>query len=287
MRTMINKTVMSLMISLMLLPSLVTEAQSWEQMLGARGGSRGSVPLGDVIQGLVQPGFNQPGFGQPGYSQPGFGNQQGQGSCWRPQPTPMPVPVPTPMPAPQPRPVVGHPITSPPTPQAGSSTSVARNKTDVAKAFFKTHQYADAEVRLNEVVTLVPDDTNAWQFRSLVLFAQGKYDAAAADAYDGIKLGNTWTASVLDTIYPSADRYHNQLNQLIASTESQPSMAKHFLLGYHYLVLNQLEKGRLQFALVLEITPEEPVATQLIAAIDARLNPQSTGAETATAAAGQ
>ncbi len=147
----------------------------------------------------------------------------------------------------------------------------ARNKTDVAKAFFKTHQYADAEVRLNDVVKLAPDDTNAWQFRSLALFAQGKFDAAAADAYDGIKLGNTWTTTVLNSIYPSADRYHRQLERLVQQAAQKPSMSAHFLLGYHYLILNDLENGRLQLTKVLEFSPEEPVATQLIAAIDAKL----------------
>ncbi len=35
--------------------------------------------------------------------------------------------------------------------------------------------------------------------------SQGKYDDAAADAYDAIGLGNTWTAEVLDAVYPKAE----------------------------------------------------------------------------------
>lgn len=65
-----------------------------------------------------------------------------------------------------------------PAPTVSETQRQAKNKTDVARAFFRTAQYSDAERHLNGVVKLVPDDTNAFQFRSLVLFAQGKHSEA-------------------------------------------------------------------------------------------------------------
>lgn len=218
---------------------------------------------GFLNPGVVTPRFEQPHHGHSPYVNPGFIQQL----CNNP-------------------PRIVHPIVQPAPvarPAEPANIREARNKTDVAKAFFKTHQYSDAERRLNEVVKLVADDTNAWQFRSLVLFAQGKYDAAAADAYDAIKLGNTWTAQVLDTIYPTADRYHGQLNQLIETSKTNPSMSVHFLLGYHYLVLNDLENGRDQLQKVLALQPGEPVTTQLLAAINAK---QQSAGEMQSATAG-
>ncbi len=147
----------------------------------------------------------------------------------------------------------------------------ARNKTDVAKAYFRTKQYVDSQRYLDQVVKLVPNDTNAYQFRSLVFFAQFKYDDAAADAFDALRLGNTWTVDVLDSVYPKAAIYHEQLDQLKRATEKSPSMSNHFLLAYHYLMLNDLENGRKQLEQVLVLQPEEPLSTQLLAVVNAKI----------------
>ncbi len=180
------------------------------------------------------------------------------------------------------QPVRTQPATQPvvvtPQPAVSPAVSRAKNKTDVARAYFKTHQYSDAQRHLDEVVKLVPRDTNAFQFRSLVLFAQGKYGDAAADAYDSIGLGNTWTAEVLDSIYPSADRYHQHLAQLKKETGTSPSMQNHFLLAYHFLMLNDLASGKAELEQVLVLQPEEPLTTKLLAAVSARLEPKSTAA---------
>jgi predicted Zn-dependent protease len=164
-------------------------------------------------------------------------------------------------------------VVTAPQPNVSPEMRQAKNKVDVARAYFKTDQYADAQRHLDVVVKMVPDETNAFQFRSLVMFAQGKYDDAAADAYDAIGLGNTWTAEVLDSIYPDADRYHRQLASLKHAADANPSMPTHFLLAYHYLILNDLENGRAQLEQVLVLQPEEPLTTQLLAAVSAKLNP--------------
>lgn len=154
----------------------------------------------------------------------------------------------------------------------------AKNKTDVARAFFRTAQYGDAQRHLDSVVKLVPNDTNAYQFRALTLFAQGNYSEAAADAYDSLGMGNTWTVEVLDSIYPVADRYHHQLAKLKQQTESNPSMSTHFLLAYHYLMLNDLGNGKVELEKVLKLQPGEPLTTQLLAAVSAKINPATSPA---------
>jgi len=200
-------------------------------------------------------GYGQPTYGQPVYQPPQY------------QPTVRIV---------QPR---SNPSTvSAPSAPISDAMRQAKNKTDVARAFFRTAQYSDAQRHLDTVVQLAPNDTNAFQFRSLVLFAQRKYSPAAADAYDSLGMGNTWTVDVLDSIYPVADRYHQHFANLKQEAETNPSMPVHFLMAYHYLMLNDLANGKLELEKVLALQPEEPLTMKLLAAVTAKMNQVATSA---------
>ena len=144
--------------------------------------------------------------------------------------------------------------------------SEAMNKTDVAKAFFETRQYDEALPYLDRVIQLRPKDTNAYQFRSLVHFARGDYEHAAADAYDAFYLGNAWTKRVLIDIYRRNPDYPSHLRRLSLDTQNKPSMPKHFLMAYHGFVRGELAEGRTHLRAVLALKPGEPLSTQLLAA---------------------
>ena len=115
------------------------------------------------------------------------------------------------------QPVVSRPVVSQPQPARPlTSLELARKYTNEAKVLFQQRQYAQAKLKLNEVVKRAPKDTNAYQFRALTEFAQDDFETAAADAYDALSLGNTWTREVLKSVYgpQNLSDYDNQLGQL-------------------------------------------------------------------------
>ena len=172
------------------------------------------------------------------------------------------------------QPVVSRPVVSQPQPTRPlSSLELTRKYTSEAKVLFQQRRYTQAKLKLNEVVKRAPKDTNAYQFRALNEFAQDKFETAAADAFDALSLGNTWTREVLKSVYgPRAlSDYDNQLAKLERAVKQQPSMQRHFLLAYHYLVNENWAKGKVQLENVLALQPQEPLSQKLLAAVDAKL----------------
>lgn len=185
------------------------------------------------------------------------------------RPAPAPEPCPVPVPRPEAPPAAG--------PIAPELTPV-QVITAQAKAAFAEGRYERASTLLDEVVTLAPEDTNAYQFRSLAHFARGDVDHAAADAYDAIKLGNAWTWPVLRSLYPEgqASIYTGHLRELEGASKSdEATMATHFLLAYHYIVLGHLENAEQQLNKVLAINAEEQVSRQLLSAVQAAREQQT------------
>ncbi len=115
---------------------------------------------------------------------------------------------------------------------------------------------------------MVAQDANAYQFRSFVHFAREDYDAAAADAYDALLVGNTWDWQTVYELYSQdVETYQKQLRRLeltAQQNQAEPSMSVHFLLGYQYLVLGHLQRGQKELEKVLQIQPEEELVTQLV-----------------------
>ncbi len=185
----------------------------------------------------------------------------------------------------QSQPVQSQPIQHQPVQQTTvrkpPSVDLARKYTVESKQLFREQNYPMAQRQLNRVVNNAPKDTNAYQFRALNSFAQAKFDAAAADVYDALNLGPTWTRGVLQQLYGSdLSPYENQLAVLKQQVQEKPSMQFHFLLAYHHLVNEQWAEGKIQLQQVLKLKPEEPLSTKLVAAINAKL--ESTQSEQVT-----
>lgn len=141
----------------------------------------------------------------------------------------------------------------------------SRELVAAAKQSLKRGEYAVAKRQLDRVVKLTPDQADAYQFRSLVLFAQQDYDAAAADAYDTLLRGNMWTWNTVAKLYPSPKTYQTHYKSLArAARDDKQSMAKHFLLAYHHLMLGHLSHGEKELVHVLKIKPGESVTGKLL-----------------------
>lgn len=164
----------------------------------------------------------------------------------------------------------GHVVVSkpgaPPTPEEElSPEEQAREHVLAARTAFEKLDYAGALAQMDAAVALVPENRDARQFRSLILFAMRDYKPAAAEAYEAILKGPIWTWETVRDLYPNKDRYSEHYRRLQKDARAFPdAMETQFLLAYHHLVLGHLAPGEKQLRRVLEIRPEEPVSRQLL-----------------------
>ena len=69
------------------------------------------------------------------------------------------------------------------------------------------------------------------------------------------------------SMYPNPETYVDQLRALEAFTKANPKdSAAHFLLAYHYLVLNRPPEAVTQLQTVVQLNPNDQLAKQLIQA---------------------
>ena len=172
------------------------------------------------------------------------------------------------------QPVYSQPIVQPAAPSVTvQPLQQARQLTAIAKQKFLSGDYDGAISELDKVCKLAPNDTSAFQFRSLCSFAKGDCDSAAADAYDALKLGNAWTRPVIQSLYGANwDKYSQHMSKLTQKAiGNEAKMQTHFLLAYHYLVSEQWQKGKDHLQKVLELQPSEPLSTQLVAVVDQKI----------------
>lgn len=230
------------------------------------------LPGGGAARGVAQQFLNRQGSNQPAYRQPAYS----QPSCNR-QPQPVYPPAYSQPVYSQPvysQPVYAQPVAAKPQPKrALTPLELARKFTGEAKVLFQQGKYTQAAKKLDAVVKLAPKDTNAYQFRALANFARSDFNSAAADAYDALSLGNSWTKEVVQSIYGTnrMGTYSNQLGQLERVVNENPTMQSHFLLAYHCLVNGDWAQGKTQLEKVIALQPDEQLSKKLLAAVNSKL----------------
>jgi tetratricopeptide (TPR) repeat protein len=134
-----------------------------------------------------------------------------------------------------------------------------------AAAAFKQNDYDMALDILNRGVAQCPDDSVMHEFRALVFFAKGDYQQAAATIHSVLAVGPGWNWSTLSNLYGSVGTYTTQLRALEAFTISNPQdSASRFLLAYHYMVEGYPDATERQLRAVVQLTPNDRVATDLL-----------------------
>jgi tetratricopeptide (TPR) repeat protein len=120
---------------------------------------------------------------------------------------------------------------------------------------------------IDRAIKLDPNDTALHEFRSLVLFAQGKYRDAAAGAYAVLSVGPGWTWDTVRDLYPEPELYTRQLRLLEQYVRANPKASDGlFLLAYHYLVLDHVPNAVKELEKFVKLVPQDKLAPQLIAA---------------------
>jgi tetratricopeptide (TPR) repeat protein len=139
---------------------------------------------------------------------------------------------------------------------------------DQARAAFYQGDYVKALQAVNQAIAEMPKDAVVHEFRALVLFALGKYPAAAATLNAVLAVGPGWDWTTLSGLYPSVDVYTKQLRALEAAVRAAPNAAdKRFVLAYHYLTASHNDAAASQLREVVKLQPKDAVAAQLLQAL--------------------
>jgi tetratricopeptide (TPR) repeat protein len=139
-----------------------------------------------------------------------------------------------------------------------------------ARDAFKAGDYAQAQQKIEKAIGLVPSDPIMHEFRSLTLFAQGKYQEAAATIYAVLARGPGWDWDTLKSLYADPATYTAQLRALEAFAKDHPKdAASRFLLAYHYLTLRQPESAVRMLQDVTRLAPDDQLAAQMLKALTA------------------
>jgi tetratricopeptide (TPR) repeat protein len=158
---------------------------------------------------------------------------------------------------------------APPAPSTVDTTvNDANQQFDSARAAFKRGDYAKAQELTEKAIALLPSDATLHEFRALTLFAQQKYQDAAATLYAVLAAGPGWNWETMSALYQSPDVYTKQLRMLEAYTGTHPDAAyAHFLQAYQYLVLASKDAAVKQLEEVVKLQPEDKLSAALIKAL--------------------
>jgi tetratricopeptide (TPR) repeat protein len=147
-------------------------------------------------------------------------------------------------------------------------TVSAKQRMDLARAAYQKGDFAEAQRLCERAIQLLPRDTNLHEFRALCQFAQGKYRDAAATLYAVLGAGPGWTWSTLSTFYTTTESYTKHLRALEGYVGEHPKEpAGHFVLAYHYLVLDQRAAALEQLQQVVRMQPKDKLSAGLIEAL--------------------
>ncbi|MBX3443066.1 MAG: hypothetical protein KF774_11730 [Planctomyces sp.] len=148
---------------------------------------------------------------------------------------------------------------------APESSSPLQTAFAAARQSFYDGNYDQALTQVNLAISLANNDALLHEFRSLVLFAQGKYRDAAATIHSVLAVGPGWDWTTLSGMYPTVDVYTAQLRALEDSVKAHPDAADgHFLLAYHYITCGSMDEAMHQLREVIRLVPEDTVAVQVL-----------------------
>lgn len=135
-----------------------------------------------------------------------------------------------------------------------------------AREAFKAGDYANALQFDQQALTQMPNDTTLHEFLALVLFAQGKYEQAAAPLYAVLSVGPGWDWTTLSGMYPDVATYTEQLRNLETFVAANPNSAQgRFVLAYQYFSEGHDENAVAQLKQVVKLQPGDTLSAQLVA----------------------
>ncbi|MCU1376841.1 MAG: hypothetical protein JWO68_4127 [Actinomycetia bacterium] len=137
---------------------------------------------------------------------------------------------------------------------------------DQAREAFRAGDLPNALLLTQTALAQMPNDTTMHEFLALVLFAQGKYDQAAAPLYAVLSVGPGWDWTTVSGMYPDVETYTTQLRALEAYVRANPNSAHaRFVLAYQYLCEGHDENAIAELKQVVKLQPGDTLSAQLVA----------------------
>jgi Tetratricopeptide repeat len=167
---------------------------------------------------------------------------------------------------------------NPPAPQPDDPAVKEANRLfSGARDAFKGGDYGRAQELVEKAIKQLPSDPTLHEFRALTLFAQKKYQDAAATLYAVLSNGPGWSWETMIKLYGDPDVYTQQLRALEEYQRQHPDAGdSHFVLAYHYLVMGSKDQAVDQFKEIVRVTPQDKLSASLLAALTT--NPQASTA---------
>ncbi len=169
---------------------------------------------------------------------------------------------------------------APESPEAEQATKLF----DEGLAQFKSGDYRGALAKFDAALEKLPGDPVVHEVRALALFALGEYKPAAAalNSFLSSAPGMDWTT--MSSLYGNTDDYQAQLRKLEQFSKSNPNDASaHFVLAYHYLVIDAKDAAVNALKVVVKNQPKDSTAKRMLDALSPAAQP-SAPAPTATPA---
>jgi hypothetical protein len=134
-----------------------------------------------------------------------------------------------------------------------------------ARESFKQGNYDIALQQANDALTKLPNDSALHEFRTLCLFAQGRYDDAATALYAVLSVGPGWDWPTMVGLYSNADVYTSQLRALENwCNANRESAAARFVLAYHYLTQGHNDAAVSILRQVVALRPNDTLSAKLL-----------------------
>ncbi|MBL9094532.1 MAG: tetratricopeptide repeat protein [Planctomycetaceae bacterium] len=135
-----------------------------------------------------------------------------------------------------------------------------------ARDAFHQDQFEQALELTDQALQQAPRDAAINEFRSLCLFALGRYREAAATIHAVLAAGPGWDWTTMISLYSSQEVYTQQLRALEAAAGSDPRSADmRFLLAYHYLTADHPDAAVEMWQQVVQINPGDKLSADLLA----------------------
>lgn len=134
-----------------------------------------------------------------------------------------------------------------------------------AREAFFNEQYDQALQLTDQALVQAPLDAAINEFRSLCLFALGRYRESAATIHSVLAAGPGWDWTTMISLYSTADTYTKQLRALETYVQAHPQAADaQFLLAYHYLTTGHVDDALALLKSVTQLQPKDNLSAQLI-----------------------
>ncbi|QDU37026.1 Tetratricopeptide repeat protein [Maioricimonas rarisocia] len=163
--------------------------------------------------------------------------------------------------------------------EVAGSTAPSEVAFDRARQAFYTGDYVQALSQVEQALASAPTDAALHEFRALTLFAMGRYQEAAATLNAVLAVGPGWDWETMRGLYPSVEAYTLQLRALEGYVrENRDAAPARFVLAYHYLTCDHTEASVRQLQKVVELEPQDTVASELLSVLDPESAPTAQAA---------